>query len=147
MVRIVQCSSLAISVFRIVHMIRGWPKQFKTLRPFSPHQMHSWQLHIYVRGVLVGLFLPVSVHLYHKYWPYSLIFRRWSTKGRILGRWRCWCVSLTCSDTCISQALIEVHKDAGCVAASRSRLTGAVCGISESVSLMVVWRYIGFLWY
>jgi len=38
------------------------------------------------------------------------VFQRWSTKSRILGRWQCWCTSPKCLDTCISQAVILVHK-------------------------------------
>jgi len=66
------------------------------------------------RGVAVGLFPLVPVFIVHKYRPYGTgtgtgtgtVFRRRSTKGRILGWWQCWCISPTCSDTCISQSLI-----------------------------------------
>jgi len=64
---------------------------------------------ILTRGVLVGLFLLVFI--VHKYRPVP-VFQRRSTKGRILGRWHCWCLSLMCPNTCISQVLILVHKDA-----------------------------------
>jgi len=45
------------------------------------------------------------------------VFQRRSTKGRILGRWQCWCIRPTCPYTCISLALILIHKDTACVAA------------------------------
>jgi len=81
------------------------------------------------RGVPVGLFRPVPVFIVHKCWP---VFRRRLTKGHILGRWQYWCISPTCPDTCISQALIQVNKDAACVAAGRGYSTVAVCGILEA---------------